>query len=283
MTAIFGIIQHDQAPIRPETLQAAALSLRHQAEHGLDTWQNGNIALGQALTRFWDNSALTPAPERDNERGLTLVADARLDNRAELANRLHISSTDLSHIPDNRLILLAYKAWGQDCPQYLLGDFVFAIWDDRHKSLFAARDPIGIRWLYFAASREQFAFASDLAGLLELMDEAPRIDLRSLDEYLTFPHNIATERTFYENIIKLQPGEALKIENRQLATWRYWRAEDIHPDPALKDPREGVELLRGLLREAVACRAETVERLGSHLSGGLDSSALTALAVDINK
>lgn len=283
MTAIFGIIQHDQAPIRPETLQAAADNLRHQAEHGLDIWQNGNIALGQALTRFWSNSAATPTPERDNESGLTLVADARLDNRTELADRLSISRTDLPNIPDNHLLLHAYKAWGQNCPKYLLGDFVFAVWDEHHKSLFAARDPIGIRWLYFAASQEQFAFASDLAGLLELMDEAPRIDLLSLDEYLTFPHNIATERTFYENVIKLQPGEALKIKNRQLVTWRYWRAEDIHPDPALKDPREGVEILRGLLRKAVACRAETVERPGSHLSGGLDSSALTALAVDINR
>ncbi|MCG2784736.1 MAG: asparagine synthase-related protein [Anaerolineae bacterium] len=284
MTAIFGIIQHDQTPIRPETLQAAADSLRHQAEHGLDIWQNGNIALGQALTRFWSNSAPTPAPEHDNEHGLTLVADARLDNRAELADRLGISRSDLPSIPDNRLLLHAYKAWGEDTPRRLLGDFVFAVWDERHKSLFAARDPIGIRWLYYYAGQRRFSFASDLAGLLELMDEAPRIDPRSLDEFLSsYTTNYPIRNTFYKNALKLHPGQAILLENQRARTWYYWQAENIQPNPALKDPREGVEILRILLREAVAFRAETVDRLGSHLSGGLDSSALTALAVDINR
>jgi asparagine synthase (glutamine-hydrolysing) len=283
MTAIFGIIQHDQAPIQPGTLQAVGGSLRQQAEHGLDIWQNGNIALGQALTRFWSNSAPTPAPERDNEYGLTLVADARLDNRAELASRLHISSADLSRIPDSRLILHAYKIWGQDCPEYLLGDFVFAVWDAHNQTLFAARDPIGIRWLYYFASPHRFALASDIAGLLDLMDEAPKIDPQSLDKFLTFQQDIPANAVFYENIHKLQPGQVLQFQNGNLKTWYYWQAENIQADPALRDPHEGIEILRNLLHQAVACRAETVDRLGTHLSGGLDSSALTALAVTINR
>lgn len=281
MTAIFGIIQHNQSAIPSEPLEAAAKSLRHHAEHGLDTWQAAGVALGQALTRFWANSAHSPQPERDPARGLTLVADARLDNRAELAEQLGIARADLADILDSRLLLCAYRAWGEDCPRRLLGDFVFAVWDERKRSLFLARDPIGIRWLYFANSPGRFSFASDPAGLLDLMDEVPRVNLRSLDEFLTFPYNVASSRTFYENVTKLQPGEALKLEGQQIQTWRYWRAEDIQPNPDFKDPRQGIETLRGLLREAVAYRAETVDRLGSHMSGGLDSSALTALSADI--
>ncbi len=283
MTAIFGITQHDQSPIPPESLQSAADSLRHHAEHGLKIWQDDGIALGQALTRFWNHSPQTATPERDQERGLTLVADARLDNRAELANRLGISQVDLPNIPDNRLLLRAYAAWGPECPRYLLGDFVFAVWEERSNRLFLARDPIGIRWLYYFAGPRRFAFASDLAGLLDLMDEAPHIDPRSLNDYFIFPYNLPSEKTFYQNAHKLQPGQALLLENGQTRAWNYWNAAEIGPNPALRDPREGVEILRGLLRESVASRAETVDRLGSHLSGGLDSSAITALAVSFSR
>jgi asparagine synthase (glutamine-hydrolysing) len=283
MTAIFGIIQHDHSPIQPETLQAAAHSLRHHAEHGLGTWQGSYAALGQALTRFWRSSAHAPAPERDQERGLTLAADARLDNRAELARLLGIAPADLAGIPDSRLLLHAYRAWGEACPQYLLGDFVFAVWDEAKHSLFAARDPIGIRWLYYAASPRRFAFASDPAGLLELMDEAPRIDLDYLDQYLTSDSDTPVGKTFYANVRKLQPGETILVREGSLKTTIFWQAAGVQPDPSLKDPREGIELLRGLLREAVSCRADTPDRLGAHLSGGLDSSAMTALAVSANR
>jgi asparagine synthase (glutamine-hydrolysing) len=283
MTAIFGILQHAQAPLPPDNLKTAAQTLRHHAEDGLEIWQDGPVALGQALTRFWVNSARTPSPERDHERGLTLVSDARLDNRAELAGYLHISSGDLPAIPDSRLLLHAYKVWGEDCPKYLLGDFVFAVWDHRNQTLFAARDQIGIRWLYYAASPRQFAFASEIAGLLDLMDEFPRIDMRSLDEFMSYSTNYLVEHTFYENVHKLGPGQALRTQNGQTKVWDYWQAEDIQPDPALRDPREGIEILRNLLRQSVACRAETAGPLGSHLSGGLDSSAITALAVTINR
>jgi asparagine synthase (glutamine-hydrolysing) len=285
MTAIFGIIQHNQSPIPPESLNAAADSLRHHAEHGLEIWQGQNIALGQALTRFWNNSPRTPTPEHDHERRLTLVADARLDNRAELAERLRISHSDLPNIPDNRLLLHAYAAWGPECPRYLLGDFVFAVWEERERRLFAARDPIGIRWLYYFAGPRRFAFASDMAGLLDLMDEAPHIDPRSLDEFISpYTTHYPIEHTFYKNVLKLQPGQALLVDNEaKIKTWRYWQATEIQADSRLKDAREGIEILRGLLRESVASRAETVDRLGSHLSGGLDSSAITALAVAANR
>ncbi|PKN94111.1 MAG: hypothetical protein CVU44_06835 [Chloroflexi bacterium HGW-Chloroflexi-6] len=283
MTAIFGIIKHDNSPLAPDALTAAAQTLGYHAQDGLDTWQDGSVALGQALTRFWHNSAQSPTPERDHERGLTLIADARLDNRNELAEHLSISRGELYQISDSRLLLHAYKAWGEDCPQHLLGDFVFAVWDSQNQRFFAARDQIGIRWLYFSANSRQFSFASDIAGLLDLMDEAPRIDMTSLDEFLTVPHKISVKRTFYENIHKVQPGQALQVQNGTVRTWYYWQAENIQPNPDLNDPRQGVEILRDLLKQAVSCRAETVDRLGTHLSGGLDSSAITALAVDINR
>ncbi len=282
MTAIFGILQHTPEPLPTHRLKVAAQTLHHHAEHGLEIWQNGKIALGQALTRFWSNSAHSAAPVQDSERGLTLVADARLDNRPELAKQLNISASDLLNIPDARLLLHAYKAWGEDCPKYLLGDFVFSVWDERNQTLFAARDPIGIRWLYYASNPRQFAFASDIAGLLELMDEAPRINIQHLGNYFILNLSAEIDQTFYQNVHKLLPGQCLQLSAEKLKTWSYWNAEDIKPT-TLRDPREAAEHLGQLLKQAVACRAETADRLGTHLSGGLDSSALTALAVKINR
>lgn len=282
MTAIFGILRHDQSPIPPGRMEQASQTLSRHAVDGLKIWQTGHLALGQALTRFWKNSPQTPQPEEDPERGLVLVSDARLDNRAELANRLQISTADLGEISDNRLILLAYRAWEADCLKYLLGDFVFALYDTRKNELFAARDPIGIRWLYYAASPRSFAFASDPAAVLDLMETAPRLDPQTLTNYLGYTTGRLVHQTLYENIQKLLPGNALRLKDGALSTWAYWEAENIKP-LEIHDPREGAEYLGILLKQAVACRAGTVNRLGSHLSGGLDSSALTALATQITR
>lgn len=282
MTAIFGILQHHSEPAPSGLMEVAAKTLGHHAIDGLEIWQADRVALGQALTRFWKNSAHTPHLENDKERGLTLVCDARLDNRADLADHLHISNSDLPKIPDSRLILHAYRKWGSDCPRYLFGDFVFAVWDAHEQTLFAVRDPIGIRWLYFSTSPNRFSFASDIAGVLDLMDEAPHIDMESLDEFFSSSTNRQVNHTFYKNVHKLLPGQALRVQDGKLKIWAYWKAEDV-PATTLRDPREGAEYLGQLLKQAVACRAETVDLLGAHLSGGLDSSALTALAVSINR
>lgn len=273
MTAIFGLIQADSNP-SPELLGQAARALSHHAEDGCQLWQDGPAALGQALTRFWQHSADSPHPLTDPERGLTLVCDARLDNRADLARALGVDLT----VSDPALVLHAYRRWGRDCPAHLLGDFVFAVWDAHSRSLFIARDPLGIRWLYYATGPRRFAFASDPAGLLELVDEAPRLDMDSLDEFLCQPTDRQVSHTLYSNLYKLPAAHALHWSDGQLSTWRYWDPAAVAPS-TLRNPLDGIETLRGLLKQAVADRAITRAPLGSHLSGGLDSSAVTALAV----
>ena len=278
MTAIFGLFQRDNQPIPPDLMQQATQALRHHAVDGSEVWQAEAVALGQGLTRFWNNSAHSPQPETDPQRGLALVCDTRLDNRLELADKLGISASDLREMSDSRLILAAYRTWEEECPKYLLGDFVFALWDARRKFLFTARDPIGIRWLYYAISPRRFAFASDPAGLLDLMDESPRLDMITLDDYFSSSSNRLVSHTFFENVIKLPPAHALLVQADSLKTWHYWQAEQIPPLTIL-DPREGAEHLGQLLKAAVSSRTDTVGSVGSHLSGGWDSSAITALAV----
>ena len=282
MTAIFGFFQRDNQPIPPGLMQQAAQTLRHHAVDGSEIWQAEAVAFGQALTRFWKHSAASPRPEQDARRGLALVCDARLDNRLELAERLGIPTPDLREMSDSRLILHAYRIWEEECPKYLLGDFVFALWDARRKALFIARDPIGIRWLYYAASPRRFAFASDPAGLLDLMDESPRLDMITLDDYFSSSSNRLVSHTLFENVIKLPPAHALLVQADAIKIWPYWQAEQV-PPLTIRDPREGAEHLGQLLKAAVSSRADTAGPVGSHLSGGLDSSAITALAVQASR
>ncbi len=278
MSAIFGICHLDGSPCATERLTSALNAMKHHALNGAHTHVDGSRALGYAAAWFTPESRSELLPLLHAETGIVLTSDARIDNRLELTEELGLSTASTREWPDSFFILHSYLKWGKDCPQHLIGDFVFVLWDPRSHEFFAARDAIGIRWLYFSLNPRQFAFASDMAGMLELIDEAPELDLIALQWYFRGSTNYNVRHTFYRNIYKLQPGHAMCVtENGSRQEWAYWDPENVRPTP-LRDWREGAEMLRSLLDRAVADRCRSVDPVGTHLSGGLDSSALSAFA-----
>jgi len=209
--------------------------------------------------------------------GVLLCADARIDNRQELADKLSIHSAQLKTMPDSQLIVKAYERWGDTCPEHLLGDFAFAIWDPREQKLFVARDHFGIRSLYYCHKGDFFAFANDVKALLALPQISNALNQQKLAEFAVLLHGNAPA-SFYQDISRLPAGHSLTLSRNKLRLHRYYKFEDNIQDIHYSSHGEYAEALKEKLNQAVVCRLRSAYPIGSELSGGLDSTSVAGLA-----
>lgn len=278
MSGIYGIVRFDGAPVSAEPLRRMAAAMALWGPDGRGQWLGGAAGLGQLM--------LHTTPESQRERlpasirvapHLVITADARIDNREELFDALGAPSAGREQTPDSSLILLAYEKWGRECVRRLAGDFAFAIWDGRERRLFCARDPFGCRPFVYLLDERRFVFASDVKGVRAQV-EAPRINEALLAAYLQMRTDWAEKRlTFFEGIVKLPPAHFLTVQDGRAELAEYWRAEDA---PEVRRATKGAlaEEMRALFEQAVKCRLRSAFPVGSHLSGGLDSSAISVVA-----
>ena len=251
---------------------------------GRAEWCDGPVGLGQRCR--WDAGAGAPPGERApaepavrlhrcREAGLALAADARLDDRETLRAALGCREAGAS---DGELILRAYRRWGRGCPNRLLGDYAFALWDARRRTLFCARDHIGARPFYYARTGRRFVFASAVPAVLAAPGVPGQLDEDLVAAYLTRIALNTTTRTFFAAVRKLPPGHALTVTgDGRLRIERYWRPEDApRARPASGDAR--AQECLDLCAKAVRDRLRGPGPVGTHLSGGLDSSGVAVLA-----
>jgi asparagine synthase (glutamine-hydrolysing) len=253
-------------------------------------WHEGCIGMGHLLMRVTNEDSLEAQPVHDGEAALTLVADARLDNREDLADALEIDAQHLRDLSDSELLLRAYRRWRADCVGHLIGDFAFAVWDGDRGELVLACDPMGQRVVFFHRGKDFFAFASEPKGLWTL----PDVD-RSLSEagmakamfiglkggkHLTQYDEI----TLHEGIFRMRGGSLKTVTTAgDIAKRVYWtpKADPVHLD---RDEAYYVETYRRVLSEAVACRLRrTVHPAALLLGGGFDSGAIAGLAGPVVK
>ncbi len=149
MSGIFGILRSDGGEVSERDLERMGNTLAHRGPDGRKFVADGAVGLGHCLMRVNNEDLFEAQPLRDREAGLTLVADCRIDNREDLAEAFGLSFADIRDMPDSAFILRAYKKWGDDCAEHLLGDFAFAIWDGRAKRLLLGRDHMGQRYIHY--------------------------------------------------------------------------------------------------------------------------------------
>ena len=179
---------------------------------------------------------------------------------------------------DGELILRAWRRWGPGCPNRLLGDYAFALWDARRRTLFCVRDHIGARPFYYARTGERFVFASAVPAVLAAPGVSDRLDDDFVAAHLTHIALDTTTHTFFAAVRKLPPGHALTVTGEgRLRTERYWRPEDVPRVRPASDDACAQECL-DLCARAVRDRLRGLGPVGAHLSGGLDSSGVAALA-----
>ena len=215
--------------------------------------------------RVTQEDAFDRQPLRDDASGLTFVSDARIDNREEIAAALAIDDEALRDTADSTLMFAAYRRWGAACAERFVGDFVFAAWDSRARTLVLGRDHMGQRHLFFHASEKAFAFATERRGLIAL----PDVPNELLDTLITPDDPIGF----------LPAGTILTVApDASLTSHRYWSpcADPRHEN---RDEAYYVAAYRRVLEEAVACRLRRATRpAGLLMGGGFDTGAICALA-----
>jgi asparagine synthase (glutamine-hydrolysing) len=210
--------------------------------------------------------------------GLLMAFDGRLDNREELLRTLR--PPEGSAATDSELVLAAYERWQHRCPDLLIGDYAFAVWDTRRRELLLARDPMGTRPLFYHAGGDLLAWSSTLTALLAAASLPCDLDEEWIAGFLTdcYPQG----RTPYRAIRCVPPGHILVAQEGGLRLIEFWRPDMAATgDLARETDAELEERFATILREAVRCRLRAEGPIGAELSGGLDSSSIVCLATDL--
>ena len=172
--------------------------------------------------------------------------------------------------------LHAYEKWGDDCVNHLIGDFAFAIWDDRQQRYFCARDHFGVKPFYYTYIDDEFAFSSSLNELRLNPRVSNTLNEIAVGDYLLFGVNQDLSTTIFKDIHRLPPGHTLTVANGSITTKRYWTLEP-RTEVRFRDEWSYVERFSELLSRAVSDHVNT-DRVAISMSGGLDSTALAAIA-----
>lgn len=274
MSGIYGIFNFDGAPADPSLLADMRKAIAHYGTDGSGETCVGPVGLGYLLLQTTPQGRFERQPLTAD--GLTLVAAGRLDNREDLYGDCGISAPEQATTPDSLLILRAYQRWEEDCPAHLLGDWQFAVWDNRRRTLFVARDHCGNTGLYYHRNSRFLAFASNLKALLALPQVPQRPNLLHVAQILTAWSGDGIQ-TAYEDFVRLPPAHTLRITETTAETRRYWYPERLSPLILASDDDYVEEFLR-IYRQAVRSCLNTHRPVGLLLSGGLDSGSVAALA-----
>lgn len=209
-----------------------------------------------------------------NRSGNAAVFEGRLDNGRELAAAIDSSDPSLEALTAADLMLMAFDKWGKDFANHMIGDFACAVWDGQNRRLLLARDVVGMRPLYFWNGPAGVCFATEPRGLLVHPDLPKATDEIWLARFIALLPD-ETTRTHYQNIERVLPGHVISFDASGVDSHRYWRPETLKPIRFETDA-EYCDALRRIFEEAVRCRIDPSAATGTLLSGGLDSSSVTA-------
>jgi len=219
-------------------------------------------------------------PIANENRDVWIVFNGEIYNHAELRSQLEAKGHQYRTHSDTETIVHLYEEYGRDCVKHLRGMFAFVIWDRRKRIIFAARDRLGIKPFYYRWDGEAFLFGSEIKAIFAYPAVSPEFNRGTLAEYLAFGYVTGPE-TMFSGIRKLMPGHSLELAERgEPKIERYWDlTTQVDDDPW---PREYyVKTYREMLEDAVSSHLMSDVPLGMFLSGGLDSSAVAALATKI--
>jgi asparagine synthase (glutamine-hydrolysing) len=258
-----------------DRLRRMTASLKHRGPDAQRALLLDGVALGHARLSIVDLAGGSQ-PMRDPATGVTIVFNGEIFNhlelRAQLEGRYAFRSSS-----DTEVILASYLAQGTRCVLDFIGQFAFAIYDPRIRTLWLARDHVGILPLHYAETREGLAFASEAKALFAGGICRPALDPRGLKQTLQLWAPVLP-RTNFEGVSQLEPGCVARWSEGRLETWRYWDADlGVAPRDHLEAAAAGAEL-GALLEDAVRLRLRADVPVGAYLSGGLDSSVLCGIA-----
>ncbi|MFW7377413.1 MAG: N-acetylglutaminylglutamine amidotransferase [Oligoflexus sp.] len=238
-----------------------------------------HVSLGHRRLSIIDLSPRSAQPMHDPDLGLRIVYNGEIYNYRELKQELLKLNYQFRTESDTEVLMKSFHAWGKDCLLKFRGMFAFAIWDEQKGRLFMARDPMGIKPLYYTENSDRLLFASSLPALLKDRSVNRNIDPISLNYYMSFHSVVPEPRTILEGIKKLPAGSYMEISTSgQRMAKKYWHVDF---NKKLDLPfEEQKALVKDSLRKAVERRLVADVPVGVFLSGGLDSSLIVGLLAE---
>ena len=278
MCGIAGIVHANLSePVDRSLLEQMAVRLRHRGPDDFGLWNEGSVGFGHQRLSIIDIAG-GHQPMEVGEGSYWITYNGEIYNYIELKSELEAKGFRFRTHSDTEVLLQMYAAYGEACLAHLNGMFAFAVWDAAQKKLFAARDRLGIKPLYYYWDGQLFAFASEPKALLEHPRIAAEIDREALEDYLNLQYCLG-DKTLFKGIKRLEPGHSLTLEGGHLQVRRYWDLRFANEADFEVEAFTGH--LQDLLRDAVRFRLRSDVPVGAHLSGGLDSSAISCLASEL--
>jgi asparagine synthase (glutamine-hydrolysing) len=278
MCGICGKIDFTGTSIEKGLMAKMATTLVHRGPDDQGLYLNQNIALGHRRLSVIDLSPSAHQPMSNEDGTLWIVYNGEIYNFAELREELTAKGHRFRSHSDTEVIIHLYEEEGPECVKRLRGMFAFAIWDDRRKSLFLARDRVGKKPLFYYLDNNCLIFASEIKAILQDTDVNKKPDIIAIHHYLTY-QSVPAPFSAFDGIKKLPPSHYLLYKDKKVHLKRYWKLS-YAPKYVVKSAtreRDVAEELLGKLKEAVRIRLVSDVPLGVFLSGGIDSSAIVAL------
>jgi asparagine synthase (glutamine-hydrolysing) len=276
MCGIAGIIQFDGRPADAEALGRMNGMLAHRGPDGDGFFVQGAVGLAHRRLAIIDPRAGVQ-PFTNDDRSVVLSYNGEVYNYVELRKELE-GEFPFHTQSDTEVVLRAYEKWGIDCLKRFRGMFALAIYDRRNERVYLVRDRVGIKPVFYHNDGRRLLFSSEVASLLASGDVPREVDPAALSGYFRYQY-VPAPATIYRGVRKLEPGHYLEIDPRggRVRDVRYWRL-----DIKLTERPEGewIEELEALLRETVKIYVRSDVPFGAFLSGGVDSSLVTALMTE---
>ncbi|MDA2935705.1 asparagine synthase (glutamine-hydrolyzing) [Patescibacteria group bacterium AH-259-L05] len=279
MCGIIGKINLDGKKVSAENIEKMRDTMIHRGPDDKGIYINANVGLGHRRLSIIDLTELGRQPMTNEDKTLWLVYNGEIYNFKELKKILENKGHTFISNTDSEVILHAYEQWKEKCLDKFNGMFAFAIWDEKNKKLFLARDRYGIKPLYYYFKNNTFIFASEIKAILEDPRVKAAVCAPALLEYFTF-QNIFSDKTLFSNIRLLPPGTFATIKSndgksfQQVTYWDYRFEEPSHP----LSEQEYIQELDRLFAQAVKRQLMSDVPVGSYLSGGMDSGSITSVA-----
>jgi asparagine synthase (glutamine-hydrolysing) len=281
VSGISAVIDTTGRPVPTATINAITAAQDYRGPDGITSWIKGPVALGFCAMHSTAEALEAAQPLSSEDGSVILVMDGYLANHDELTREFSQRGPALRTRADAELVLRAYDRWGDDCAVHLEGEFAFVLWDARRLRALCGRDHVGLRPLHYHWDGTRLVVASDIAAVLAALPDDPAINLGHLAEVMA--NQWATfDETAWVGVMKLRPGHIMAVDGNGLTTRRYY---ELPTEVSIRHNSDGEyhEHYLDILQTSVRRASRTHLPLACEASGGLDSSAVLALALEMQR
>ncbi len=278
MCGIAGIINFNN--LKPEELQLRKMmsQIKHRGPDDEGVYIDKNIGLGFVRLSIIDMSYSGHQPKESLDGRYVVIFNGEIYNYIEIREQLAKEGVKFQTATDTEVLLNSFIHWGEACLDKFNGMWAFVIYDKKENTIFASRDRFGIKPFYYIHQNNQFVFCSEIPPLLSFLGNKIEANYQSIFDYLVFNRTDQNQTTFFANVKKLQHGQCLKIENKEVTIYNWYKLRDkVKQSEGFKSADE----FKTCFEAAVKLRLRSDVPIGVCLSGGLDSSSIVSTLTNI--